>query len=161
MGKAQQPQTRDKLSSSLSAPPPNFPTSVHYLTACKPSARLPKPLVKTYCSPCPSHMFPTNGGPTPRVGIKRIQTSTHPACGQAGLFALQHIPARTWIRDYLGVVHLEQEADSSSDYDLSLARWSSASPSASTGNGNDDGTIEVIGVDATEYGNETRFVNDL
>lgn len=93
-----------------------------------------------YCACCAPSLFPN---PPPRLAIK---PPTSPLCGQAGLYnAGSKIPRGAWIRDYLGVVHLEKEADSQSDYDLSLER-------------HEDG--EVVGIDATTRGNEARFVND-
>ncbi|ORY84650.1 hypothetical protein BCR35DRAFT_57673 [Leucosporidium creatinivorum] len=129
------------VANSLSTAPSGFPSSVSYLTAPLPSPGLPKPLASVYCAPCPPSLFPN---PPPRLAIK---SPTSPLCGQAGLFnaGSKAIPRGTWIRDYLGVVHLEKEADSQSDYDLSLER-------------HEDG--EVVGIDATKRGNEARFVND-
>lgn len=65
------------------------------------------------------------------------------------MFALQRVERGTWLRDYLGLVHTEAEKDPASNYDLSLDRRVTR-----------DGSVEVTGIDATKWGNETRFVND-
>jgi hypothetical protein len=76
------------------------------------------------------------------VRIKRIEEPNHPANGQRGLYASQHLPAGSLIIFYLGYVHDEAETDPTSDYDLSLDRELG------------------IAVDATRHGNEARFIND-
>lgn len=77
------------------------------------------------------------------VKIQRIhEPPGHPAHGEHGLFAAQHLAPGSVIIDYLGFVHSSRDADPQSDYDLSLDR--------------DLG----IGVDAARMGNEARFIND-
>lgn len=88
------------------------------------------------------HVVPLTKGPSSSVRITLIDIPTHPACGQCGLFAAQHLPPSTFILSYVGYVHGEADADPTSDYDLSLDR--------------DTGTA----VDATKMGNEARFIND-
>ncbi|SCV73466.1 BQ2448_7392 [Microbotryum intermedium] len=101
----------------------------------------------------PPSRFPTT------VHIRPITDAAHPARGQFGLFANAKIPPRTWIRDYLGVVHPEQDVDPTSDYDLCLARIPIVKESSK-----EDGSVllryETIGIDATKAGNEARFIND-
>jgi len=80
--------------------------------------------------------------PSNQVSIRRITATNHPAAGQFGLYACRTIPPNTHICDYLGEVHCE---DRNSDYDLSLLRTQ-------------DGIN--IGIDASNKGNEGRFVND-
>lgn len=80
--------------------------------------------------------------PSPWVRITKISSSSHPAHGQHGLFATQHLPPDTFIILYLGLFHARADADPASDYDLSLDRELG------------------IGVDATCMGNEARFIND-
>jgi len=91
---------------------------------------------------------PTNlpKGPSTLVKITPITISTHPANGQAGLFAARALPAGSLILPYYGIVHsaapphsLEHEK---SDYDLWLDREAE------------------VAVDADKAGNEARFVND-
>lgn len=77
-----------------------------------------------------------------RVRITPLADTTHPACGQCGLFAARHLPAGSFILPYLGLFHTEVDADPTSDYDLSLDR--------SLG----------VSIDATACGNEARFIND-
>ncbi|KLO20501.1 hypothetical protein SCHPADRAFT_897779 [Schizopora paradoxa] len=81
--------------------------------------------------------------PTP-VAIRLIDSPSHPAHGQMGLFANKKIPPHTHIIDYLGEVHTDDRPKS--NYDLSLYR-------------SQDGLINV-GIDASCMGNEARFVND-
>lgn len=81
--------------------------------------------------------------PVAHVRVQLIESpSNHPALGQRGLFASRPLPPDTFICFYLGMVHDASETDPTSDYDLSLNR-----------------DLE-IGVDATHYGNEARFIND-
>lgn len=80
--------------------------------------------------------------PSPLVRITKISSPSHPANGQHGLFAAQHLAPDSLIILYLGLFHSRPDADPASDYDLSLDR--------------DLG----IGVDATCMGNEARFIND-
>ncbi|KAI1872343.1 hypothetical protein JX265_001402 [Neoarthrinium moseri] len=78
--------------------------------------------------------------------ITPITDASHPACGQAGLFAARALPAGSLILPYYGVVHSalppHSAAHERSDYDLWLDR--------------DAG----VAVDADAAGNEARFVND-
>jgi hypothetical protein len=93
-------------------------------------------------------------GPCPLVKITPIDTPSHPANGQHGLFAAKDLKPGTFILQYLGEIHisLPPTPDSSestaidlhatSDYDLSLDREMG------------------IGIDADMWGNEARFIND-
>ncbi|KAI0142687.1 hypothetical protein GGR57DRAFT_380995 [Xylariaceae sp. FL1272] len=87
-----------------------------------------------------TNMFPYARKITP------IHESSHPAHGQAGLFAAQHLESGTMIIPYYGVVHTSLPPHCSghdcSDYDLWLDRDAN------------------IAVDAAQAGNEARFVND-
>ncbi len=84
----------------------------------------------------------TTRGPYANVRITAITSASHPACGQYGLCATQHLPPGSFILPYLGYVHDQSDLDETSDYDLSLDRETS------------------IGVDASKMGNEARFIND-
>ncbi|GAA5972584.1 hypothetical protein JCM11641_001912 [Rhodosporidiobolus odoratus] len=136
----------------MPAPPARFPSNVNYLSTPSPSPKLPKHHRDTFCSPCPPQHYPN---PPPKLAIKVITDPTHPAYGQSGLFNATGKPIErgTWLRDYLGVVHTEEEMDPKSDYDLSLLREVRVE---------EDGKekIQVVGCDATKAGNEARFVND-
>jgi len=94
-----------------------------------------------------------------KVHIRSITSSSHPACGQLGLFAGQKIPPKCHIIQYLGKhadlhslinknqyfegeIHCDER---DSDYDLSLCRLS--------------GNVSV-GIDASMMGNQARFIND-
>ncbi|GAA5945729.1 hypothetical protein JCM3775_005896 [Rhodotorula graminis] len=149
-------------------PPADFPADIQFLTTPVASPLL-SPLDRlTYCTPCPPHLVPNA---PPRVAIRTITDAHHPAKGQRGLFndGKAAIERGTWIRDYLGYVHDEREADPKSEYDLLLERRP-----ASTAEGENEGEgvgvgaqeqereqrFEVIGCDATKMGGEARFVND-
>ena len=82
--------------------------------------------------------------PCPRVEIRIIEDSKHPAAGQRGLFAAEHLVPDAFICLYLGYVHTNSlsDTDPHSDYDLSLDR--------------DLG----LSVDAAICGNESRHAND-
>ncbi|KAJ4383178.1 hypothetical protein N0V86_001220 [Didymella sp. IMI 355093] len=84
----------------------------------------------------------TTRGPYSNVKITRISNASHPAQGQYGLYATEHLPPDSFILPYLGFVHDQIESDETSDYDLSLDR------------------DLAIGVDASKMGNEARFIND-
>jgi len=86
-------------------------------------------------------------GPCSLVKITPITTSSHPACGQAGLYAAKDLKPGAFILQYLGETHapvLSSPVDrhATSDYDLSLDRE------------------HGIGIDADIMGNEARFIND-
>ncbi|SGZ12142.1 BQ5605_C028g10483 [Microbotryum silenes-dioicae] len=136
-------------------PPSHFPTTVQFLTAPLPSRHLSAAHRRLYCSP----QVPIPNAP-PQLSIKRIIDATHPAKGQFGLFANAKIPPRTWIRDYLGVVHPEQDVDPTSDYDLCLARIPIVEDASSETTASSLVRYETIGIDATKAGNEARFIND-
>jgi SET domain-containing protein len=76
------------------------------------------------------------------VSITAISDQAHPACGQSGLFAKRHLAPDSFILLYLGVIHGQEDADPTSDYDLSLDRELN------------------VGIDASKSGNEARFIND-
>ncbi|KAJ7666465.1 SET domain protein [Mycena rosella] len=122
-------------------PPPNWPSNVRYITSCTIHASVPHDTRKFLEEEKPVSKTPLNTQSS--VKIRRISESTHPACGQLGLFAARKIPAKTHIVDYIGEIHCDEREDS--DYDLSLFR---------DGNGNS------VGIDASKMGNEGRFVND-
>lgn len=82
-------------------------------------------------------------GPSAVVKIVEIKDPAHPASGQHGLFAAQHLCPDTFILFYLGHVHGSVDADPASDFDLSLDRELG------------------IAVDASKMGNEARFINDF
>ncbi|EDR15429.1 SET domain protein [Laccaria bicolor S238N-H82] len=78
-----------------------------------------------------------------KVVIRPIMVSSHPACGQYGLFAAQKIPPKACIMDYMGEIHCDDRPEF--DYDLCLHRFVDGSS---------------IGIDASKMGNEARFIND-
>jgi hypothetical protein len=128
----------------MSSTPKNWPADVVYLTApaYSPALSLGKSLLAVDTSSAGAETVVKPLKPCGLVKIQPITASSHPAYGQHGLFAAQHLPAGSFILPYLGFVHSREEANPSSDYDLSLNRF--------TG----------VGVDATKMGNEARFVND-
>lgn len=128
---------------SKSKTPKNWPSNIQYLTAQRwhPSVSA-EALTFLRCGlPAPGSAS-SNSAPS-YVFIRRITESSHPACGQCGLFASKRIPTKTCIIDYIGEVHCDDRPGS--DYDLSLHRFQ-------------DGTS--VGVDADKMGNESRFIND-
>jgi hypothetical protein len=123
--------------------PKQWPAGIDYLT--KPvysktisSADLPRLNLK----PVSIEAIPPSNGSCCLVRITSITAPAHPAQGQYGLFAASRLSAGSFILFYLGFVHSESDADVTSDYDLSLDRELG------------------IGVDATNMGNEARFIND-
>lgn len=132
------------------AAPKHWPPSVPYLAqpslaphltkAQKDALRSRSPdLVATIPSSLPR-------GPSALVRIVPINDPSHPASGQAGLFATRHLEPGTLILPYYGLVHSSlapySTAHDESDYDLWLNK--------------DAG----VAVDAAKAGNEARFVND-
>ncbi|KAI0403257.1 hypothetical protein F4802DRAFT_313720 [Xylaria palmicola] len=130
--------------------PKNWPSSTPYLSQPSFAPHLSK--VQREClrirSPdlvetIPAH-FPR--GPCSSVRIVPISDPSHPANGQAGLFAARHLEPGTLILPYYGLVHSSLPPHSlnheKSDYDLWLNREAG------------------VAVDAAQAGNEARFVND-
>ncbi|CAZ82861.1 unnamed protein product [Tuber melanosporum] len=125
-------------SSKLSKTPSNWPPEIIYLTRPRLSRSLPaEALTHLSLSPTSPPSIPST-----LVRIRKITDLAHPAFGQLGLFAAKTLPARSFILDYLGYVHDDNDLDESSDYDLCL-----------------DKELHV-GVDARSMGNEGRMVND-
>ncbi|KAI1175193.1 hypothetical protein F4777DRAFT_338929 [Nemania sp. FL0916] len=91
----------------------------------------------------PSHF---QRGPCSLARIIPIKDPSHPANGQAGLFAARYLEPGTLILPYYGFVHSSLPPHSldhdKSDYDLWLDREAG------------------VAVDAEKAGNEARFVND-
>lgn len=131
------------MARSSTAKPFQWPKNLEYLTSLRYSKKLDPEVVQTLTTkPANAATVKDTPGPCPRVRIKAITDSAHPAHNQQGLFASQHLPPDTFILSYLGFVHNDDETDPNSNYDLSLDRELS------------------IGVDATHHGNEARFIND-
>ncbi|KAI0547985.1 hypothetical protein F4679DRAFT_552157 [Xylaria curta] len=130
--------------------PKNWPSSLPYLsqpsfaphitTAQKEALRIRTP---DLTATIPSN-FPR--GPCPLVKIIPITEPSHPAHGQAGLFAARNLEPGTLILPYYGLVHSSLPphslAHDKSDYDLWLNREAG------------------VAVDAAKAGNEARFIND-
>lgn len=134
------------VSSSTLATPKDWPKEIVYLRAPSYSKKIAQEALKALILPVsnmpPDEKARKSSGPHTNVKITKISSPSHPANGQHGLFASQHIPPDSFILPYLGFVHDKADTDEASDYDLSLER--------------DFG----VGVDATSYGNEARFIND-
>lgn len=124
----------------------DWPKEIVYLRAQSYSKKLSDEALKALLLPIsdipPNEQPRKPSGPHANVKIAKISSPSHPANGQHGLFASQHLPPDSFILPYLGYVHDKADVDESSDYDLSLDR--------------DFG----IAVDATTMGNEARFIND-
>ncbi|KDO24294.1 hypothetical protein SPRG_09931 [Saprolegnia parasitica CBS 223.65] len=77
--------------------------------------------------------------PPYRVRIARITDPAHPAHNEFGLFAAEPIPAHAFVLNYIGRVHL-QSTYPDSDYAVTY--------------------YGAFAIDATDAGNEARFIND-
>ncbi len=121
--------------------PEHWPAETRFLTRSIPASNLPPQLKGKYCpstsSPERNRLYPQ------RLRIKIIKAPmTHPALGQRGLFAPCKIAARTFVCDYIGIIHTESDADLNSNYDLSMCPH--------------DG----VAIDAAEMGGIARCIND-
>jgi hypothetical protein len=123
--------------------PKQWPDGIAYLTKPVYSKTISsRDLPRLNLKPASIPAISPSDGTCSLVRITPITASSHPAKGQYGLFAASHLNAGTFILCYLGFVHSESDADVTSDYDLSLDRELG------------------VGVDATNMGNEARFIND-
>lgn len=130
--------------------PKNWPSHLPYLTSPAYSPALTKAHLQSLRTrhteaSDPAREIPTTlqPGPSANVKITPITDASHPAHGQAGLFAARALSPGTLILPYLGEVHpASAESHASSDYDLWLDRGAD------------------VAVDAARAGNEARFVND-
>jgi hypothetical protein len=152
---------------SINNIPKNWPAHLPYLISPSYSPNLSlEQRASLRIKPQDALSIPPNvpKGPSPLVKITQIADPTHPACGQAGLFATKDLKPGSFIIEYLGVMHSsppalppptstlsplappapEQVPDphASSNYDLSLDRSLS------------------LAIDAAASGNEARFIND-
>lgn len=129
-----------------SALPKGWPGKTLYLHAPSISKQLNSDKSKTLVVPQKSLPLETkvykSTGPYTNVKITPVSDPAHPAHGQHALLANQHLPPDSFILPYMGYVHDQTDTDEHSNYDLSLDR--------------DLG----IAVDATNMGNEARFIND-
>jgi hypothetical protein len=80
--------------------------------------------------------------PSALVKITPISDQNHPAYKEFGLFASKALSPESLVLFYVGWIHTQSESDGTSDYDLSLDRELG------------------IGIDASNSGNEARFIND-
>lgn len=145
-----------KASTGLSFPmgkdaiPKNWPPAVPYLSYPSFAPHIAKAQldVLRIRSPDLTGSIPANlpRGPCSLVKIIPISNPSHPAHGQAGLFAARNLEPGTLILPYYGIVHSSLPPHSlnheKSDYDLWLNREAN------------------VAVDADKAGNEARFVND-
>ncbi|KAG9247193.1 SET domain-containing protein [Calycina marina] len=130
--------------------PKNWPSHTPYLTTQSFSPTLDQAVAASLRTrPKDAQDITAAKGPCALVKITPISTPTHPACGQAGLFAVRDLKPGTFILQYLGVVHApstaapeKRDLHAESNYDLSLDRELGAC------------------IDADAMGNEARFIND-
>ncbi|TKA80498.1 hypothetical protein B0A55_02304 [Friedmanniomyces simplex] len=130
--------------------PKNWPEDITYLTDNTYSTRVTADqrtaLSRTLSADATWTQIPAASiqAPTPLLEIRTIADEKHPAVGQRGLFATQHLAPDAFICLYLGHVHTNSMSDQDphSDYDLSL-----------------DPNLG-LSVDAAHAGNESRFTND-
>lgn len=137
---------RQQLHQMQAHSPTDWPEGTKYLRAPSYSKKLPKDKLDTIllskAGSSSNEPVLTTRGPYANVRITQIKDASHPAHGQYGLFATQHLPPNSFILPYLGYVHDQTDLDETSDYDLSLDRELG------------------VGVDASHMGNEARFIND-
>lgn len=126
--------------------PKDWPESTKYLRAPSYSKKLTKDKLDTLllskAGLTPKDPVLTTRGPHANVRIMPISSPSHPAYEQYGLYATQHLAPDSFILPYLGYVHDQYDLDETSNYDLSLDRELG------------------VGVDASNMGNEARFIND-
>ncbi|KAF1361877.1 hypothetical protein EJ07DRAFT_109805 [Lizonia empirigonia] len=126
--------------------PKGWPEGTTYLRAPSYSIKLSKDKLNTLllskADLSSTNPVLTTRGPYTNVKITAISNASHPAHGEHGLYAAEHLPPDSFILPYLGFVHDQIESDETSDYDLSLERELG------------------ISVDASKMGNEARFIND-
>ncbi len=107
--------------------PARWPREVVFLTALRYSPSVPHNVLALLQGTTSTRSSATAtagsranvSSPTP-IAIRLIESPSHPAHGQMGLFANKKIPPHTHIIDYLGEVHTDDR--SKSNYDLSLYR---------------------------------------
>ncbi|KEF58781.1 uncharacterized protein A1O9_03624 [Exophiala aquamarina CBS 119918] len=132
------------MPASSPAVPKNWPRDVVFLR----KFHIPPPLsasalqVQIHEAGAYPVITPAPAIPSPLVRITPITLPSHPACGQSGLFAAKALPPDSFVLFYLGHVHDSFTTDTTSNYDLNLDRQLDLS------------------VDATQFGNEARFIND-
>ena len=143
-------QRRAKLENKRDHVPRNWPKEILYLTDHTYSAAVTAdqradlsritPESASYAKILPGALQ----SPCTRAQIMTITNEKHPAHGQSGLFATEHLEPDSLVCLYLGHVHTNSisDTDPHSDYDLALDR--------------DNG----LSVDAARSGNEARFAND-
>ena len=108
-------------------------TIKHYSTFAASTSAPPQPM--------PFESIPLPNGPSSAsINIRAISDPNHPAHGQYGLFAVKHIPSRSYILDYTGIIMLNELASPTSDYCYRVD--------------------SIICIDAEFAGNEARFIND-
>lgn len=81
------------------------------------------------------------------VVVKQIIDNAHPAFGQRGLFAAKTISPEEFIINYTGLVHVEDESDPNSDYDIRFITLGK--------------NHEHLSIDASKQGSKARFINDF
>jgi hypothetical protein len=123
--------------------PAHWPSDIYYLTKQRYAELIPERLKEKVLG----NLQSSAAQKAAAVRIQVIQSPSHPAFGQRGLFAWQKIAPKSYIMDYLGEIHADDRP--SSDYDLCLSRWI-----------DENGNVISIGVDARFMGNEARFIND-
>ncbi|KAK0271117.1 hypothetical protein LTR91_001008 [Friedmanniomyces endolithicus] len=130
--------------------PKNWPEDITYLTDHTYSAAVTADqrtaLTRTGTADATWTQIPPTSiqAPSPLLEIRTVTDINHPAAGQRGLFATQHLAPDSFICLYLGHVHTNtmSDQDPHSDYDLNLDH--------------DLG----LSVDAARSGNESRCTND-
>jgi hypothetical protein len=146
---------------AMAKPPKNWPPQLLYIQAPIYSPKLTldqRSSLKIKSKDLREILQGVAKGPCTLVKIADIKDLSHPACGQAGLFAAKDLKPGSFILEYLGEIHASpsssspespptsigsgEDSHAHSDYDLSLDRYLG------------------LAIDADRMGNESRFVND-
>ncbi|GAB5359749.1 hypothetical protein AAMO2058_000569600 [Amorphochlora amoebiformis] len=92
-----------------------------------------------------------------RVVIRDIQDPRHPCLHEKGVFATENIAKGTWLMDYTGLVVRNSDIDQE---ELSPQRRQYSRYLVPLVFRDKEGKTTCLDVDAANYGNESRFIND-
>ena len=142
--------------------PKNWPQGFPYITTpvYSPSLQpIHRSALRTRANDINTIPSNTPKGPCALVKVTPINSSSHPANGQNGLFAAKDLKPGSFILQYLGEVHPSSPADNNASCSTD-GNPSTTDPHAAS---NYDLSLDRehgIGIDADRRGNEARFIND-
>ena len=119
-------QSKNKQSRRI---PKNWPLGVEYIRSQQYGSGIPANIVSflkgttidsKMAGASPVRISSPSAEPSRITLIRLIDSPSHPAHGQHGLFAIRRIQPHTHILDYMGEVHADDREES--NYDLSLYR---------------------------------------